>query len=264
MPRTHLVDSSPVDAAAHLLAGQLLDELAGGTLAPSLVHIRPVDGGVDLGVKSLDGSHPSELLLGVVAPPEWHALGVAVNGWAYDLADRGTGDAPRSRVHIVSLVTRSGESIHRSLVPDDPERTAALDDPGEAPTGEQVDLIRRALELPTPPPPCPATVFLAIDWLSRIAYDGTVPEPPEAGLEWAALRQQAAMGQREMPGLTMLDASWLDDGAFARWLLARVPPLSQVKSWALEAVGTPGQRRILDTLARLEVPETAWPEPDAA
>lgn len=264
MPRIQPVDTSPVDAAAHLLAGHLVTELAEGELEPSLVHIRPVAGGVDLGVKPLDGARPADLLLGFVAPPEWHALGVAVHGWAYDLTERFTGGGRHSRVHVVSLVTRSGETIHRSLVPDDAARTATLDDPAEPVEGEQVDLLRCALEQPTAPPPCGATIYLAIEWLDRIARDGHLPPAPVAGLEWGFLRHEAAMGRREAPGLTMLDASWLDDGAFARWILARLPLLSDARANALDAIGIARQREILETLADLGVPEVAWPEPGAA
>jgi hypothetical protein len=286
-------DPSAIDASLHLLTRQILDELSSGDLAPCLLHVAPDDDGVRLGMKDLEGHHPTNLLLGFVAPPEWHAIGSATAGRAYDLDDRAERTGPHRRVHTVMLVSRTGEVAQRTVVNDDPELTARLNEPAEEVVGEQIDLLRLALELPTEPPPCEATVYWSIEWLAALLATDTpattwrdvVTTHPfvrliigddEEGSDadwcveqlarlrevatWTSMRSLTAQGLLSMPGLCDRDARWLDDGAFARFVLTRCPPLSGLRAQVADVLPPSLGRRLDETLDELGVPRAAWPD----
>jgi hypothetical protein len=283
------------DASLHLLADHLADALAAGELGPCLLHVGATDPeGFDLGVLPLDG-HPTGTLLGLRAPDEWHAVGLATSGWAYHVSERGDPGRRRHRVHVVSLVSRSGEHAHRTTA-EDPELRKRLD--GEPPVGEQVDLLRRALGLPTDPPPVDASAYWSIQWLAALAAAeppaGTLPEAIEAHpalqllrhgtqgddsdvadviaafhrvLTWSRLRQLAMDGRFDIPELTTDDAAWLDDGAFARFVLNRCAPLHLLRRRLPQHVPESVAMGVLGLLDELDVPASAWPdliEPPAA
>lgn len=291
MPRSSTAaapDPSAVDASLHLLVHQLADDLATGSLPPSLLHVALGPDGLQLGLLDLEGRHPSELLLGFVAPDDWYALGSATAGNAYHAADRSTLAPARHRVHTVTLLSRSGELAHRTLVQDEPAMTERLS--GEAVTGEQIDLLRLALGLPTDPPPCSTGVYWAIGWLASImagpppsTWDDLVRAHPAAPVRqvaddgdldlvferaeryvaactWKRLRRMAASGTVTVPSVSPDDARWLDEGAFARLVLARCPPLSLMRRRVAERLPEALNRRLAAALDRLGVPESAWPE----
>jgi hypothetical protein len=107
----------------------------------------------ELAVRPLDDDHPLDVLLGFAAPPEWAALGVAAPGTGHAL----DGDQPPERVHVTMLIARSGASagvLRRG------DRATPLGDP---PQGLVADACRRALGLPTAPPPA-TTVGLWVRW----------------------------------------------------------------------------------------------------
>jgi hypothetical protein len=277
------------DASLHLLADHLATAVASGEVPPCLLHVGSADAeGFDLGVLPLDGEHPTTVLLGRSAPPEWHAVGLASSGWAYHVSDRGDPNRRRHRVHVVSLVSRSGEHAHRSCS-DDPELDAKL--AGEPPAGEQVDLLRRCLELPTDPAPCEPSAYWAIQWLVDIAdaappvttIEDAVARHPAMRLlrhgvrladadttdvlgafhrvlTWSRLRALAVAGRFEVPELAPDDAGWLDDGAFARFLLNRCPPLHLLRARLHEHVPPPVAAAVEDLLDHLDVPDVAWPD----
>ena len=277
------------DASLHLLADHLTEALAAGELAPCLLHVGGPDvDGFDLGVLPLDGRHPTELLLGTTAPPEWHAVGMATSGWAYHVTDRADPQRRRHRVHVVSLVSRTGEHAHRTHAEDE-EISAALER-GEAPEGEQVDLLRRALGLPTAPPPVEASAYWTIQWLTeltsgppaetvqaaidrhpavRLLSHGVRGDDHEVGdviaafhrvLTWSRLRALAAVDRFEVPELAPSQAAWLDDGAFARFVLNRCPPLHVVRARLRNQAAWPVAAAVDELLERLDVPDFAWPD----
>ena len=291
---------APIDASLHLLADHLLEAVASGDLAPALLHVSAGDAeGFDLGMLPLDGRHPSELLVGLTAPDDWHAIGVATGGWAYHSSERGRPDRTRTRVHIVTVLSRTGEHAHRTRIDDaaamglSAEDLSALDQP---PEGEQVDLLRLALGLGTDPPPCGTDVYWAIVWLSEIlARSGELTEwsavrdlhpgmqtlrrakvvdVPTASerdvvallrlfaraFDWAELRRRAGEDRFEVEELLAEDATWFDDGAFARFVLNRCPPLSMLRT-ELDTYLSPGLvERVQSTLDALEIPSSSWPD----
>ena len=279
-------DPSAIDASLHLLVHQLADDLASGSMSPSLLHVVLGPDGLQLAMFELDGRHPSEYLLGFVAPDDWYALGSATAGNAYDAADRSTLAPARHRVHTATLLSRSGELAHRTVVADSAELTERLS--GEEVTGEQIDLLRLALGLPTDPPPCDARVYWAIGWLAAVMNrpsirtwnDVVAAHPARAVSEgvasatavaeragafvdkcsWRRMRRMASRGTIELPSVSPEDARWLDDGAFARMVLSRCPPLSLLRRRVAERLSDDLGRRLFATLDELGVPETAWPE----
>ncbi len=283
-------DPSAVDASLHLLTHQIADDLASGNMPPSLLHVAPSHDGLRLGFKDLGGCHPGDFLLGFVAPASWYALGSATAGYAYDVGDRAALAPRRQRVHSVTLLSRSGEVAHRTVVHDDPTLTERLD--GEEVVGEQIDLLRLALGLPTAPPPCGTDVYWTIEWLSAI-LGGASPsawseiarahpalgvlggdgDPASDGDEmidaatafvrvctWHRLRTLVVNGSFDVPELTADDARWLDEGAFARFVLTRCPPLSMLRRQALEHLPRELGRELEATLDHLGIPETSWPD----
>ncbi|HAS13012.1 MAG TPA: hypothetical protein DCS55_21265, partial [Acidimicrobiaceae bacterium] len=238
--------------------------------------------------KPLDGLHPTDALLGTTAPAEWHAVGIATHGWAYHVAERGDPGRRRHRVHVVTLLSRSGEHAHRTRA-DDEDLEEALG--GEAPSGEQVDLLRRALGLPTDPPPCDPSTYWSIEWLSAIVgaehpidtlSDAVALHPVtellrrgtsiggadlvdvltafHRVLTWVRMRELATLGRFSVPDLDPEDAAWLDEGSFARFVLNRCPPLHLLKR-RLDAQCSPeAADDVLDLLDDLGVPDTSWPD----
>lgn len=292
---------APIDASLHLLVEHLLDGLRAGDVPPALLHVTAGDTeGFELGVLPLEGRHPSELLLGTVAPPEWHAVGLASGGWASHSADRAQPDRRRTRVHVVTILSRSGEVAHRMHVEDPdliPVPVDRLDE--EAPGGEQIDLLRRCLELPTDPPPCTGAVYWAIRWLAEVCatpadelttWDDVAACHPAVPLlrrspgtasavleplqlvpiarafarifDWATIRRLLADGRFEVDELAPADAEWFDDGAFARFLLNRCPPLGFLRQQVDQHLSPRLAARVRTTLGRLDVPSTSWPEHD--
>ncbi len=284
-------DVVAADAGLHLVADHLLDDLVAGELEPSLVHVASSDlVAADIGLLPLEGRHPTDLLVGFVAPARWHALGIVTSGWAYPIDQRAATDRRRTRVRLVTLVSRSGEIAHRTRVEGDDHVAAALaDEP--VPAGEQVDLLRLALELPTDPPPCTTDAYWTIEWLSALlardrdeigSWVDVVDAHPAMQLlvdddlrqadfvdvatgfvricTWARLRRLAADGAFTVPELTSTEARWFDDGAFARFLLNRCPPLDMLRRQALDHLPGHLADRLLTTLGLLGVPRTSWPD----
>lgn len=280
----------PADVNLHPLADHLLAASHEG-LDPSLVYVGPsVDGRFELGVKPLDGRHPSELLLGFTADPDWHAIGLLAGGWAYHPSKRGLPPAERHRhrVRIVSLLSRSGELASRLEVEgwEDFDVDAQA---GELPTGEQIDLLKRAMRLPTDPPPCGTENLYAIEWLSAIlgedglqTWDDVVGLHPavelarSAGLreldpvraaviyaqsiDWGRLHGDASCGRTTAPELAPSDAAWLDVGSFARFVLSRCPPLSMLRRQVGEHLTPDLAARVVAMLDELGIPAVTWPD----
>lgn len=201
----------------------------------------------------LDGPDPVAKLLGLRAPDEFWALGVASTSTARSL-DSGSDRWPVTFVH---LVARDGTSID---VLDDGKGHRHLEGPDEElRTGRVPDLCRRALGLPTAPPPCgpgPHLVdlwlerlvradhdLLSLDWADAAALHpaghatgrrAVTPSPAELVRATAELDEphhwqtylSVCLRHGTTPGGDLDRASlrWLDAGSFARWVLGQAPP----------------------------------------
>ena len=157
-----------------------------------------------------DGGHPLDLLLGFRAPPTWAAIGLRCQGHAYDLVDERSPAAdpppaappapdpptPDQRVVPVPVVVtvlldRTGHgagALRRGEV------VTRLDGPPEGVVG---DACRRALGLPTrPPPPSTTDLWLRI-WLDRLIEATVFADDAGRFTCWAAVAAEhpAAPGQ---------------------------------------------------------------------
>ncbi|MGH9209385.1 MAG: hypothetical protein ACRD2C_01740 [Acidimicrobiales bacterium] len=298
MPRTRPLptsrSSSPVSGPlplAQLVAdvSSALDGHEPGTL------LRVTGNPVELGFRHLGAEHPLDVLIGFTAPRDWLALGVHCSGRAFSL-DHAPPE-PQA-VIITTLVDRSGRgagllrylpSGGRSATrgPDDSDRATARagngDDDGDgevvtryddAPEGLIGDACRRALGVPTAPPPASTAELWLRLWLDRVVeaavfsgrddcklgWNDVVALHPAATLgsggrggamagpaalddpyavaemtlalaerwDWARLRRDPEVLAFAGPPVTPDLAAWMDDGMFARVVLADLAALPVV------------------------------------
>jgi hypothetical protein len=202
--------------------------------------------------------HPFDMLAGFTAPPHWRAAGVSTTGWAQRTGQGGrrlTGPGDREPVRITVLVDREGGAAGVMRI------GGAGGDTGEVvplpgpPEGEVADACRRALGLPTAPPPGSTLELWTLTWLDRLVDVAGRADAPARLRTWAQVADlHAAAGPRRDPvGLAAAAAAlaeawpwsrlraepsviegpgpvprtdlaaWMDDGMWARWLLARLP-----------------------------------------
>lgn len=288
-----VVDALASDASLHLIVEDILDHLVDDAFPSCLLSLGiDASGDVSLGMRPLDGVHPARLLVGFTAPAEWHAIGVASRGWAFPVAQRADEDRVRSRVCVVTMVSRSGEVAHRSWIEPNDHIDLATQSAmtAAAPSGEQMDLLRRSIGLATEPPPCDPAVYWAVEWLAGLLVDPPTkwtdivdahpantllassgePRGPADFVavastfarvcDWTRLRQLAAGGRVTLPEMDATDAAWLDEGSFARYVLNRCPPLEDLRARVRAQIGPELGAQLDDTLARLDIPMRAWPD----
>ncbi len=263
--------------------GQLADELCAAEEDDDdlLVHVVATADGASVGFLDLVGEAPADVLLGMVAPDDWVALGVAVHGWARPLDAMSTGGRDRRRTALALLVHRSGEVVSRLRVAGEVHR--------EPPAfGLTLDGLQRALGLPTAPPQVSTGHLFAAIWLESVvgaarerrgaltwaearamhpavrmlAAAGEEPiegadDPVAAGkalaraLDWERLRWEAVEGRWSAPPLGPLDAAWCDAGAFSRWVMDGRPELHALLREVKRAAGSGVARRCVAVLHRL-------------
>ncbi len=239
----------------------------------------------------LDGAHPLEVLLGFRAPLHWRVLGVSCPGRSHQLDEHGrrTGVPPEGDpVTVTLLVDRTGPaaSVVRSggQVRPMPGRT----------DGVVADCCRRALGLPTAPPPASTLELWTLAWLDRLVDAAGRADAATALRSWAQVaelhpavgpltgttiglagpaalaRAALALAERwpwarlrddagvvEAPGHPPSPpvAAWMDDGMWARWLLSRLPATEDL----LAAVDALLPARLAKDVAA--VADAAWRRP---
>lgn len=270
------------------------------------------DDELELGFRTLEGDdHPLDVLLGFRAPDDWAAIGVAAVGRARPVDDdttvvgtdgvvrRRVGRGPGSMaVRTVHLVGRSGawtsrwQPIDRAAAgggePAAHGGSASSADTDELPNGRLDDALRRAVGLPTAPPPGDTGLLWAVQWLDALlvaaagsssgrrrlrplaalvaahpAVRAFTLDPATVDVErlvaegrrlaslrgWTQLRRTCAQGTPDgAAGLHPLPAdlaAWLDDGAFARWVLGGWPDLADLRT-ALSELLAPAAVSVID------------------
>jgi len=212
-----LVDASAADRGWH---------------APHLlIKVEEVDepAAFDLGMKELpEGSHPVEELWGFRAPPTWLAIGVVSYGWAAPMDGiRPSLHPERSRVRATILVTREGRQLSTATFDDG----RAIDEPGD---GMIADVLRLCVGAPTAPPP-PIEHLADILWLRALVVESSTRRLTIAEAERLYREPEGRMSTWR--GVRLLAAStvqwpfaddWMDDGFFARELLATLPTVDEL------------------------------------
>jgi hypothetical protein len=125
----------------------------------------------------LDGGHPLDLLLGLVAPPHWAALGICCSGEAHslDIPGRTGPEATSPGDDVTAGLGRRATGVRMTMLIDRAGATAGLLRQGDevnpmpdTPGGTVADACRRAFGLPTAPPPASTTELWTLLWLDRV------------------------------------------------------------------------------------------------
>lgn len=264
----------PLDEIVAAIDQELLDSHDGHELLrmtePDLIERRP-----------LQCDHPLDVLLGFTAPAHWCAIGLRCGG----LATRpgGDGTLSRSRVTFTVLVDRDNRGAAALRDHDD---VTVIDQPPEGLTG---DACRRALSLPTPPPPSDTAELWLCTWLERvvdaIAFLGDAhrfrhwetvsalhPVGTEAPYEpvtladatlqlatawpWDRLRREPDVLDRPacMPNGV---AAWMDDGMFARWVQTDMASFTTLAATLEDRLPDTVINRLAETTRAAGIP---WPQ----
>jgi hypothetical protein len=199
-----------------------------------------------------------EGLLGVTVGPRWDAVAVVATG-RFRLTDDACEPAAAVRhgmgggLRLACVVSRPGSVGWRLVLPDGTRFDPVPDE------GFMLDVLRRSLQLPTPPAPATTGALLLAVWVAviRAAADqmhhplgwdlalrlhpALVDGPPlptphaeaavreaAAGARWEAMRLLVAAGMTSpyLPPSRL--ARWMDDGMFARWVLGSLPPAADL------------------------------------
>jgi hypothetical protein len=174
-----------------------------------------------LGWFPLVGGHPLDVLLGFAAPPEWWAIGVSCAGRAHPTV------GPAADVRITVLIDRTGGAA--GLL----RRHGEVSPLPGAPGGVVADACRRAIGLPTAPPPDTTTELWTLLWLDRVvarAAAAGVSAPIRTWSQLAALHPAAAgrpSGRADQP-VSPLPVSRMD----AAGLAASARALAAAWSWS--------------------------------
>jgi hypothetical protein len=314
MPRTRPLHTSN-SASRHLPLHQMVADVSSALHCEDPGTLLRVTGDpLQVAYLPLEGRHPLDSLLGFVAPASWLAIGVHCRGRAYPVgltpAQGDPSTEPRpvdgsfalaepTSVVITTLVDRSGHGA--GLLRDGPTVTRYDD----APEGVVGDACRRALGLPTPPPP-PSTAELWLRvWLDRVveaaafcdeldryhSWDeiaalhpaASSPQNPlvstanpvslddpqrlaEATLSladtwsWAGLRRDPEVLETTTPPFSRHLAAWMDDGMFARALLADLAALPLLAKSTQMLLPVPVLEDINEAILATGLRWTAQPE----
>lgn len=248
----------------------------------------------------LDG-HPSETLIGFTAPAEWWAVGLLTTGWAApgpDVRDNAystSGPRPSEhpdavRVRVLALVDRDGTTVSKAVFEDG----RSIDEEGGG--GFLLDLLRRSVGVPTPPPTTPTSELITALWLMSIEGAAADERCDRARrLSWnqvarlhPALEMLKAVGERVQPSQLLVaarvlnramtwdvvrdrcrehgwlaplvepdEAGWMDEGILSRYLLSAIPPIAQLTRSARHVLRADVATQLDAALAELADGESA-------
>jgi hypothetical protein len=244
---------------------------------PLLVAAERAPGGLRVGFLPLAGD-PLVALRGFRAPSSWWCAGIAASGWGWSPA----GPTAGWPVQVVHLVGREGDAVAVHRRPGTAPSASLRRGPAGAWAGLLDDHLRRVLALPTAPAP-PSTIELWIArwldallgvalrgeltgarWSDLVAHHpaGTCPGPGPGRVgptvepivdatdalaacwTWPALHLAARRGDPAPATLPPASARWMDQGLFARTVLAALPAPADALSDLAEVLNPPLARRL--------------------
>lgn len=204
-------------------------------------------------------------VLGWTAPPDCAAVGVVATGRAYRLPGLDEPPAVSSgKLTLCCVVCRDGRVGWRSESPGGPVLEEAPRD------GLMLDVLRRSLGLPTPPPEQPLGLLHSAAWLTRLTLAGACTRrltwrealalhpalqlSPGCGDPLEAIRSQGSSRDWETYRLAAASdlrgpkwksdiAAWMDEGSFSRWVLGALPRVEELSAAARAVLQPPAARR---------------------
>jgi len=217
-----------------------------------------------------------DALMGWVATSDCQAVGVIATGRLRALEDALPGSVgydDEGRIRMACLVTRSGETAWTMVAPDG----VKANEPPSA--GRMLDCLRRCFGLPTPPPPASPARLQVVAWLASVLEKAQDAPRPLTWSEVATLHPVARILGGEMgsshsellPGLVRIAgaawswdelrrrahqdhcladvidpklAGWMDEGMFARWVLADVPSPDEILAAVRPLLSPSAARRL--------------------
>lgn len=195
-------------------------------------------------------------------------------------------ESEEARIAIACLVARDGSTAWRMRLPDGAE---ADHPPSE---GRLLDCLRRCFGLPTRPPPATPAVLQAVAWLAAVLDAGhrssrllswsevsrlhpvatlvagdaradcsdllpALTRVAGAAWSWGDLRREIqdfdALGELVDPEL----AAWMDDGMFARWVLAALPSADELLASVRPLLVPSAARRLAHAIRAMTEAPTA-------
>lgn len=186
----------------------------------------------EIAIRSLDGDHPFDALLGFVAPEDWEVFGVIAPGWGTQYAES---PPTKRRLRVIHVASRTGDEV--SLLRFAGDDTATSTDSAERPMGRVADCVRRSLNLCTPDEPADS---LATLWVHRVLQALAARLHPSFGRRLVEAHEVETIIEHAAPtswgderwavvqseGSALMDgavAAWMDDGMYARYVLADLP-----------------------------------------
>jgi hypothetical protein len=237
----------------------------------------------DSDVRQLCFSQEPTGFLGWVAPAHCRAVGVVATGRMF--VESGPAETPvplppgvTPGVRMACVVSRQGDVGWRMVLPG-----GVVTD--HAPTeGRLLDCLRRCFALPTPQPPSGPGRLQSVLWLAEIldeaqdsqkilswreivrmhpvlgpilGAEGVELAPSEvpevvrlaaANWSWEKLRQDAVRNGWASSVVPVDVAAWMDEGMFARWILAELPDTDDLLGRVRAVVAPSTARRLAHTV----------------
>jgi hypothetical protein len=261
--------------AAQFLLDELGDRVADHGY-PTWVQIVGTPGdGAEFTFLGLDGLD----VMGWLAPPDCDALGIVgtatvtrFDGPIEPPVPIPVGRTPGAR--FACVVGRDAHVGWTMRLPDGTEMTEVPED------GRMLDCLRRCLDLPTPPPPESPGYIQSVLWLAAILEEGSqanrrlgwretlrlhpvasgILESPDVEVTehnlaelvrlassiwtWERLRRDTVVNHWASHVVSDDLAGWMDEGMFARWILAELPAADELMNQVRQYVAPSTARRI--------------------